>query len=248
VALALVAGFGIYLVFMRSWADDLVPIGAAGANGAMHLAWVLALKLATMVALPFLLMNSLFHVRLKDFGLSIEGLRRLAGRDGLTVLVLSAALCGFQYLAGSAAAPFREGRYPSEALQVGLPFAFAWLVLEVGLTEEFLFRGLLQHRLSAFLRSDVAGMLLMAIVFGLVHAPGIVLRGAGVAEGLGEHPDVLTAMAYTIAVQSVVAILFAVVWMRTRNLAVVILIHAATDLLSNATEVMSAFGFVTLAP
>lgn len=73
---------------------------------------------------------------------------------------------------------------------VGLPLAFVWLAFEVGMTEEFFFRAIVQQKLSAFFRSDVAGLMLMALIFGLVHAPGIVMRGAGVDEGLGAHPDI----------------------------------------------------------
>jgi membrane protease YdiL (CAAX protease family) len=150
----------------------------------------------------------------------------------------------FQFYAGSAAAPFREGKIAEEAMWVGLPLAFVWLAFEVGMTEEFFFRAIVQERLSAFLRSDVAGLMLMALVFGLVHAPGIVLRGAGVVEGLGAHPDIWEAAAYTIAVHSVAAFLFGIVWLRTRNLVAVVLIHAATDLLSNSVELMGAFGLL----
>jgi membrane protease YdiL (CAAX protease family) len=82
----------------------------------------------------------------------------------------------------------------------------------------------------------------MALLFGLVHAPGIVLRGAGVDEGLGAHPDIWTAAAYVIAVQAVAALVFGILWLRTRNLLVVVLFHAATDLLSNASELFGAFG------
>ncbi|MEQ1755187.1 MAG: CPBP family intramembrane glutamic endopeptidase [Micropepsaceae bacterium] len=247
VALMLTIGLGAYLIYMRTWADGLVPDAAQGGHADAHMAWVLALKLLSMVMLPFLAVQGFFNVRLQDFGFSGEAFRRLLGRDGLTVLVVGSAICAFQYFAGSAAAPFREGKYATDALQIGLPFAFAWLVLEVGLTEEFFFRALLQERLSAFLRSDIAGMIFMALIFGLVHAPGIVLRGAGVVEGLGANPDLITAMAYTVVVQSVAAFMFGILWLRTRNLLVVMLVHAATDLLSNASDIMGAIGIAPIA-
>lgn len=236
VAMALVALAGAYLVTVRTSLDAIVPGAAAGGNDLAHEAWVLALKLLVFVAFPFVVFRLLFRTGWPDFGLSAASVRRLLWRDGLAVLVVGAAICVFQYYAGSAAAPFREGKYAIETLQVGLPLAFAWLALEVGLTEEFLFRAVLQERLSAAFRSDLAGLFLMALVFGLVHAPGIVLRGAGVDEGLGASPDWITAAAYTVAVQSVAAFLFGILWLRTRNLLVVVLVHAATDLLSNASS------------
>lgn len=242
VAMALVALAGAYLVTVRTSLDAIVPGAAAGGNDLAHEAWVLALKLLVFVAFPFVVFRLLFRTGWPDFGLSAVSVRRLLWRDGLAVLVVGAAICVFQYYAGSAAAPFREGKYAIETLQVGLPLAFAWLALEVGLTEEFLFRAVLQERLSAAFRSDLAGLFLMALVFGLVHAPGIVLRGAGVDEGLGASPDWITAAAYTVAVQSVAAFLFGILWLRTRNLLVVVLVHAATDLLSNASSLFEAFG------
>lgn len=245
VAMALVALAGAYLVTVRTSLDAIVPGAAAGGNDLAHEAWVLALKLLVFVAFPFVVFRLLFRTGWPDFGLSAVSVRRLLWRDGLAVLVVGAAICVFQYYAGSAAAPFREGKYAIETLQVGLPLAFAWLALEVGLTEEFLFRAVLQERLSAAFRSDLAGLFLMALVFGLVHAPGIVLRGAGVDEGLGASPDWITAAAYTVAVQSVAAFLFGILWLRTRNLLVVVLVHAATDLLSNASSLFEAFGLAT---
>ena len=41
----------------------------------------------------------------------------------------------------------------------------------VALAEEFLFRGLLQQRLSLWLRSSPAGCIMASIAFGLVHLP-----------------------------------------------------------------------------
>lgn len=239
-ALLMVGMIGAYLVLGRSWTDGLVPDAAHGGNELAHLVWVLAMKLAAMVAFPFLAFQFVFRTDWAHFGMSATSLRRLFGREGLAVLIVGAAICGFQYMAGSAAAPFREGKYAVDVLQVGLPLSFVWLALEVGLAEEFLFRAVLQERLSAALKSDLAGLFIMALIFGLVHAPGIVLRGAGVDEGLGAHPDWITAAAYTVCVHAIAALLFGILWLRTRNLLVVILVHAATDLLSNAPKLLDA--------
>lgn len=244
VALVLVAALGFYLVVMRSWSDGLVPATAQGGDDLAHEAWKLALKLFAFVVVPLFVYRALFGATWADFGLTAASWRRLLGRDGLAVVIIGVAVCAFQYAAGKAAEPFREGKYATEALQFGLPLAYAWLVFEVGLVEEFFFRAVLQERLSALFRSDVAGLFAMALVFGLVHAPGIVLRGAGIDEGLGAHPDVLTAAAYTVAVQSIAAFMFGILWLRTRNLLAVMLVHAAMDLLSNAPDLLSAFGFV----
>ena len=204
---------------------------------------VFAWSIAAFVLIPLLVYRTLFNATWAEFGLSAASFRRLIGRDGLAVIVIGVAVIGFQYMAGAAAVPFREGKYAVDALQVGLPLAFAWLVFEVGLVEEFFFRAVVQERLSAFFKSDVAGLCVMAVIFGLVHAPGMVLRGAGVQEGLGTDPTMLTAAAYTITVQAVAAFMFGILWLRTRNLLAVMLVHAAMDLLSNAPDLLRAFGF-----
>jgi membrane protease YdiL (CAAX protease family) len=52
----------------------------------------------------------------------------------------------------------------------------------------------------------------------------------------------LTAAAYTIGVQSVAAFFFGIFWMRTRNLPALVVIHAATDLLSNLPDFVKTLG------
>jgi membrane protease YdiL (CAAX protease family) len=116
---------------------------------------------------------------------------------------------------------------------VGLPLCFIWLVIEVGLVEEFFFRALVQSRLAAWFKSEVSGVVLMSLVFGSAHAPGFIFRQAGSVEGLGANPSALDAIAYSIVVLSVSGILFGVMWARTKNLFALMLIHAAGDLLPN---------------
>ena len=244
VVLLLVVAVAAYLVFGRTWVDGLIPDAAHGGSDFAHLASIVASKLAVFVFIPFIVFRVLFGQTWAGFGLSRAAFSRLAGRDGIAALIIAAAICAFQFYAGRAAEPIRDGHIAGLALWLGVPLSFAWLLLDVGLTEEFFFRGMVQTRLAALFNSEVAGIVLMALVFGLIHAPGMVLRGAGGVEGLGEHPDVLTAAAYTIAVQAVAAFFFGIVWMRTRNLPAVIVIHAATDLLSNLPDLVKPFGLV----
>ena len=123
----------------------------------------------------------------------------------------------------------------------GLPFAYVWLFFEVGLVEEFFFRALLQSRLAALLRSEVTGIVLMALFFGLAHAPGLHFRSTATLEGLGPHPSWLVAIGYSIAVTSVAGIFLGVLWMRTRNLLVVMIVHAAGDLIPNLAHFVKAW-------
>jgi uncharacterized protein len=73
----------------------------------------------------------------------------------------------------------------------------------------------------------------MSLIFGLAHAPGFIFRQAATVEGLGARPTVIDSVAYSIVVLAVSGILFGVVWARTKNLFVLMLLHAAGDLLPN---------------
>ena len=80
------------------------------------------------------------------------------------------------------------------------------------------------------------------MLFGLAHAPGFILRRAGLSEAIGENPSIIDAVAYAIVVLSISGIFFGIVWARTRNLAALIVIHAATDLLPNLKQFISTWG------
>jgi membrane protease YdiL (CAAX protease family) len=83
---------------------------------------------------------------------------------------------------------------------------------------------------------------LSALVFGLAHAPGIWLRGAGGVEGLGDSPTLLTTFAYVVVTQGVAGLTFGVLWARTRSFALVVLLHGLADTPSNAASFMDAWG------
>ena len=65
------------------------------------------------------------------------------------------------------------------------------------------------------------------------EAPGYVLRGGHVAEGMAIAPDPLTAAAYAVVVVSPIGFLFGVLWARTRSFGLVVLLHGFTDLVPN---------------
>jgi membrane protease YdiL (CAAX protease family) len=237
VTIVLVIAIAAWLVWGKSGFDALTT-----GDGLAHQAWVTLGKLIVFVALPYLVFHFAFGHRLGDFGLSREAWRRLAGRDGLAAGLIGIAICVFQFYAGNAAAPIRNGEIAGPALWFGVPFSFAWLMIEAGLVEEFFFRGIVQTRLAALFKSEVAGLFVMALIFGLIHAPGIVLRGAGGAEGLSASPGVAEAMAYTVVTQAVGAFYLGIVWMRTRSLPAVMIVHAATDLLPATPGLVKALG------
>jgi len=112
--------------------------------------------------------------------------------------------------------------------------SFAWLAIEAGLCEEFLFRAVLQTRLAAVFRSETAAVAVAALVFALVHVPGLWMRdGASVA---GHSASLIQVIAYAVAVLSPAGLFLGFVWARTRSLLLVVLLHACVDALPNAAE------------
>ncbi len=243
-ALLLAAGIAAWLVYGKSWADGLIVDAAHGGSDFGHLAVGTLGKVVVFVIVPFIAFRVLFGSRLADFGLGREAWRCLFSRQGIAALVIGIAICAFQYFAGRGAEPIRDGTIAGPALWLGLPLAFLWLTIAVGLVEEFFFRGVLQSRLAAPFKSEIAGLFTMALIFGVMHAPGMVLRGGGDVEGLGMAPGWETAIAYTIVVQSVAAFFLGIFWLRTRNLPALMVIHAMADLLPNLPGFMKPFGLM----
>jgi membrane protease YdiL (CAAX protease family) len=231
----------LYLIWGAALSEALAPVSWLASPRVKSFV-VLARKLIVFVAIPFLLYRIIFGYRWRDFGVQRAGLKALAGNHLLVVLVLSAVILLFQYFAGTGAAPIRRGEFSASQLALGLPLCFAWLFLEVGLVEEFFFRAVVQERLTAWFRSEVSGVALMSLLFGLAHAPGFILRGAGLHEAIGTTPSPVDSIAYAIVVLSISGIFFGIVWARTKNLFAVMFIHAATDLLPNFKEFVQTWG------
>jgi membrane protease YdiL (CAAX protease family) len=238
---AYLVALSIYLAFGPQWIDSWLPQAWVQSERA-HFFVTLAKKIVVFVFLPFALFGPLCGYALRDFGWQKAGLRELFRSHLPVVLLLSGAILALQYFLGGGAAPIREGKLTSHQLLVGLPLCFLWLAVEAGLVEDFFFRALLQTRFSAWFESEVTGIGLMALAFGLAHAPGFIFRHAGTVEGLGANPSALDAVAYSIVTLSVSGIFFGIVWARTRNLFAVIAIHAATDLLPNVAEFVKTWG------
>jgi membrane protease YdiL (CAAX protease family) len=235
VLVACVVALSAYLVGGPQWINDHLPQVWID-SPRIKFFITLAKKLIVFVLIPFGIFRFAFGYRLRDFGIQQEGLRALRRNHLPMVLVVGGALLAFQFFLGNGAAPIREGKFTAGQLLLGLPLCFAWLVIEVGLVEEFFFRALVQSRLAAWFKSEVSGVVLMSLVFGLAHAPGFIFRGAGTVEGLGANPSALEAAVYSIVVLAVSGILFGVIWAQTRNLIALMLLHAAGDLLPNFAE------------
>ena len=222
----------LYLIGGPQWIDQHLPHSWSDSARTKFLIG-LAKKLIVFVAIPFAIFRFGFGYRARDFGIQREGLRALRGSHLPVVLAVGGAFLCFQYFFSGGGAAFRREHFTAFQLLVGLPICFVWLFVEAGLVEEFFFRGLVQSQFAAALKSEVSGVVLMSLIFGLAHAPGFIFRHAGEVEGLGSNPSALDAIAYSIVVLAVSGITFGVIWARTKNLFAVMLIHAAGDLLPN---------------
>jgi membrane protease YdiL (CAAX protease family) len=146
---------------------------------------------------------------------------------------MSLAAIAMQTFLGRGLHDIRETRLSTHAQLFGVPLSLLFLLFEVGLVEEFFFRALLQERLAAALRSPWGGLATASLLFGLVHAPGFYLRPAATQEALGAHPSLFMAVGYSVVVTSVAGLFLGVLWMRTKKLATVMIVHAAADFLPN---------------
>ncbi len=151
----------------------------------------------------------------------------------MAVAATSTAVFLFQIFFGQGASAIARSGFGVWKVAILTLVALMWLALEVGIVEEFFFRTLLQARLAVALKSEGAAIVVASVLFGLMHAPGLYLRSAMTQEGVGIHPTALMAIGYSIVVTSVAGFFLGVLWSRTRNLTVVVLVHAAADLVPN---------------
>jgi membrane protease YdiL (CAAX protease family) len=222
----------VYLVGGPQWTDQHLPSSWIDSVRIKFFV-TLAKKLIVFVVIPFAIFRFGFGYRIRDFGIQREGLRALLRNHLPVVLAVGGAFLAFQYFLSGGGAAFRHGHFTAYQLLLGLPLCFIWLFVEAGLVEEFFFRALVQSHLAAAFKSELSGVVLMSLIFGLAHAPGFIFRHAGEVEGLGSNPSAFDAVAYSIVVLAVSGVTFGVIWARTKNLFAVMLIHAAGDLLPN---------------
>ncbi len=189
------------------------------------------LKLFAFVLVPWLVL----HRRGYTWA---SGGRPTATRRRLWVAfaVMAVAALAVQALLGSQFRRLLHDEFTTAQVAIGGVLCFAWMSIEAGVVEEFFFRWFLQGRLAAWAGSEISGIFLAALLFGLAHAPGILLRGAGALEGLGESPGIGTALAYVIVTQGVAGLAFGVLWSRTRSFVLVVALHGFFDALSNTAS------------
>jgi membrane protease YdiL (CAAX protease family) len=231
---------GAVLVFLLVYAFLFLGWGMGAVRtvlpaGAAQDWLVLGVKLAVHVVLPALLLIAIgAKVRpLFDSGIGRRGFWPLLLVLGTLFLALFAFVTPSLKQIGD--------MHPATAtLLWAAPLSFLWIAVEAGLCEEFLFRAVLQSRLAAVLKSPLAAVPIAALLFALAHVPGLYLRGTPDTDGWST--DVVQVAAFTIATLSPIAILFGLIWARTRSLLLVVLLHGLVDALPHLPEFLRHFG------
>jgi membrane protease YdiL (CAAX protease family) len=224
--LATVGAFLLPLVLFVTWGLGFLHRYVPSDPGNAFV--IFAAKLLVFVIVPAAIVQVQFGYSLRQLAPMSVRPRHLFAMLGMSVLLLA-----FQAVLGRGLRDVAGAHLPSSTLWYGFPIAFLWLALEVGVVEEFFFRVLLQTRLSSVLKSELGGIVIMSLIFGLAHAPGLYLRTGLTQEGLPPHPSLLMAVGYSIVITSVAGLFLGVLWARTRNFAVVVVVHATGDLLPN---------------
>jgi membrane protease YdiL (CAAX protease family) len=222
------AALGVYMIVVVAFLTWGLPgVRALGAQPIAQTLLGTAAKLLVLVFVPFLLWRRLWRYRLPQF----VDLRAGLGGHWRAAVIMSVALVLLQAVVGRGPRELAALHPHAIELFAGVLVTASWLFVGVGIVEEFFFRGLLQARLAALTRSELGGLVLAAVCFGLAHAPGFYLRPALSGEALGAHPGLLMAIGYSLVITSVTGFFLGILWIRTRNLLLVALVHTANDLL-----------------
>lgn len=225
---------GAILIYLAFYAVLFLGYGMTAAReavpeGQQQEMLVLGLKLVAHLVLPAVLLILL--------GARVAPLLQagLAGRKfWRTLIVLGVIILGLLAVISPSLRNIAAiGAAPSMLAWVA-PVSFVWIAVEAGLNEEFLFRGVVQTRLSAWFRSPWAGVFVTSVLFGLAHAPGLFLRGGPGVDGWSEDP--MQVIAFTIAVLTPISVLFGLIYARTKSLLLVVLLHGLVDVLPNMAE------------
>lgn len=217
----------VYSVVFLGWAFG--PIKSVFPAGQIQEIWVISIKLLVHVILPTALILWLGgEVRSQwTAGIKQKGF-------WLTFATLSLLLIGLLALVSPSLKQIAALQLSPILAVLWFFAAWAWISIEAGLCEEYLFRALLQSRLDALLKSPVTAIVISSIIFALCHVPGLYLRGTPETDGYSTN--LLQVVAFTIATLSPLSIALGVLWARTRSLLLVVLVHGAIDALPSTAE------------
>lgn len=218
-------------IFLAYWALFMCCNFAARESESLH--WL------SLVLVPFALAYVYRRrTRGKHIGavLASVGLRRGSLRSGLPLaLVVGLALGTLQVLVSDKAGEIRA-IVTSGRVLVYLPLVIALLLVTAGFTEEFFFRGILQTRLSSWLRSEMWGLIAAAVLFGLYHLPYVYYGGGSNLRG--DLAGALVECGYDALAGLAIGLVF---WRARHNLLAAITVHVLIDALPAMTMVHMSF-------
>jgi membrane protease YdiL (CAAX protease family) len=225
---------GALIVFLALYAIGFLGYAMTAARAAFppgpeQELLVLGLKLLAHVMLPALILLALGAKLAPLFQAGLNGRKFWRTFIAMSVVILGV----LSVISPSLQSIQQTGAAPAVLLWAA-PASFAWIALEAGLCEEFLFRAVLQTRLSAWFNSPWLGVVITSVLFGLAHAPGLFLRGGPGVDGWSTDP--LQVIAHTIAVLSPISLTMGVLYARTKSLLLVVLLHAMVDVMPNMAE------------
>ena len=157
-----------------------------------------------------------------------------------TLIVLSAMMIGLLALVSPSLKQIGALNLDPAMTLFWVIASWTWLSIEAGLCEEFLFRACLQSRLTAWMRSPVAGIAVTSILFGLAHWPGLYFRGGPGVDGWSTDP--IQVAAFTIATLSPLSVSLGLLWARSRSLLLIVIVHGAIDALPHTAEMVGIWG------
>ncbi|MBI1782709.1 MAG: CPBP family intramembrane metalloprotease [Sphingobacteriales bacterium] len=233
----LIIWIAFYITYGGSLINKLLPASWIE-NPAIYSIIIFLRKLLFFVFVPFLIYKA-YGFSVKDFGLKDFPVKLFSGQS-LLLLILSILVLLFQYYAGRGGKDIQNGSFSITQFVIGIPLCLIYLVFDAGLIEEFFFRGFLQSRLATLFNSNSGGIVISAIIFGLVHAPGLYLRGAA-SEGIGEQMPFLYFATYTIAYMSVAGVFLGIIYSKTKNLWLVMILHAVVDIIPNFSDFIATW-------
>ncbi len=192
---------------------------------------MLAYKLVVHLLIPALLIRAAGgHLRgIFDLGVKRPGVL-------VTLLLFSAFMIIVVGLLNSIFDQLSAKGLGAATIAAWLAFSWIWMSIEAGACEEFLFRGLLQSRFTAWFGSPPMAIVAMSVIFALVHVPSFYLRGGeAVAQQAGSLPQII---ALAVASIAPISIMLGTLWYRTRSFLLVIMVHGAIDALPAVDKMM----------
>lgn len=227
-----------YITFGSSLINQVLP--ASWQNNEQNLfLFIIAKKLFVFFLIPFACYRAIgFHGI--DFGLKFSWKQFFNKTNWKVFFLFSLVALLLEYFFSNGATAVRGNKFSIIQLAKAILLSFLWLFVEVGLVEEFFYRAIIQSRLTSFFKSAWAGILISGLIFALSHLPGLYLRG-GESEGMDHPLSFWFWTCYCIANMSVAGIALGIIWWKTKNLYLVMALHAVIDLLPNLSSFISTW-------